>query len=353
MSRAAQPQPQPQPEPQPQPQQAADEKAEAREPLAPSAASLQPGAPQAASSPQRRFHQRPEGPRKVRDGLKLSTRDGPVARHPLAERWLQLIEARVPADIMNAGLEYARSGQVVTLHVLPGEIDARVQGTAPRPYTVRIGMPAFDDAPWQRVIEAMAGEAIHAAKLLAGELPPALDETLASLRLSLLPESGAGEAALAASCTCPGGSAGACKHVAAVAAMFADQLSNNPLLIFTLLGLPAERLIERLRQARAIHTHGTASAHGEADIPGSQVAAPPLESVLDDFWRGAGDLEEVQWQPPPGAVPHALLRRLGPSPMQGKFPMVGLLASIYDAVADAARQRGDAGDTATGESALR
>jgi hypothetical protein len=27
-----------------------------------------------------------------------------------------------------------------------------------------------------------------------------------------------------------------------------------------------------------------------------------------------------------------LLRRMGPSPMGGKFPMVGLLASIYDSI---------------------
>jgi hypothetical protein len=36
-------------------------------------------------------------------------------------------------------------------------------------------------------------------------------------------------------------------------------------------------------------------------------------------------------------VPHALLRRLGPSPMNGRFPLVGLLASVYDTVAAAAR----------------
>jgi hypothetical protein len=38
-------------------------------------------------------------------------------------------------------------------------------------------------------------------------------------------------------------------------------------------------------------------------------------------------------------APHALLRRLGSAPLEGRFPLVGLLASIYDSVAVAARRR--------------
>jgi uncharacterized Zn finger protein len=238
---------------------------------------------------------------------------------------------------MSAGIEYARAGQIVSLQVSPGLIEAPVQGTAPRPYSVRITLQPFSEAQWQQVIEAMAVEAIHHAKLLAGEIPPAIDQTLDALDLSLLPETDG----VKTQCTCATGtaSAGACKHVAAAGALFADQLSNHPLLVFGLRGLPADRLIERLRQQRAIHTHGVAAAHGEADIPGSQVAALPLETTLDDFWHGSGDLESIVWQAPASAVPHALLRRLGPSPLQGRFPMAGLMASIYDAVAAEARKR--------------
>ena len=38
-------------------------------------------------------------------------------------------------------------------------------------------------------------------------------------------------------------------------------------------------------------------------------------------------------------VPHALLIRLGSTPIEGKFPFLGLLASIYDSVSDNARDR--------------
>ncbi len=35
---------------------------------------------------------------------------------------------------------------------------------------------------------------------------------------------------------------------------------------------------------------------------------------------------------------HALLRRLGSSPLEGRFPITGLLASIYDTVSEQARR---------------
>jgi hypothetical protein len=35
------------------------------------------------------------------------------------------------------------------------------------------------------------------------------------------------------------------------------------------------------------------------------------------------------------------LRRLGQSPLQGKFPLVGLLASIYDSIAENGRKLRD------------
>jgi hypothetical protein len=41
----------------------------------------------------------------------------------------------------------------------------------------------------------------------------------------------------------------------------------------------------------------------------------------------------------PAHLPHTLLRRLGISPMDGKFPMVGLLETIYDDVSKVAREQ--------------
>ena len=39
---------------------------------------------------------RSENPRRVRNGIRLRTRDGVVARHWIAERWLRLIAGSPP-----------------------------------------------------------------------------------------------------------------------------------------------------------------------------------------------------------------------------------------------------------------
>jgi uncharacterized Zn finger protein len=177
----------------------------------------------------------------------------------------------------------------------------------------------------------MAGEAMYAAKLLAQDVPPALEDLFTGVGADLLP---ARSGALEIKCTCS--ISAPCKHAAAVAYLLADRLSDDPLVLFDLYGLTAQRVLDRLRQARAMQTTGPAAAHGTLLIPESQIEPPPLETCLDDYWRCGPQLSELEHAPPPQHVAHALLRRLGPSPMKGRFPLVGLLASIYDDVASAA-----------------
>lgn len=324
-----------------------------------------------------------DGPRKVRHGMKLKGILDPVTADnksktdslnvDLARRLLGLIEVRIAAPQLTAGLEYAKAGQIVNIEFQPGLIEARVQGAAPRPYTTQLRFPTLSSEQWTRVIEAMAAEAVHVAKLLANELPPTIDELLGSLNLSLLPMS---SDHIAMQCTCAFGASrpveagddaqvarGAtnelkpsrCKHVAAASQLAAERLAEVPLLSFTLLGMPVEQLLEQLRHVRAIQMHGAARAHTDALIPESQLQTQPLEACIDEFWRSPlrhAEWEELESRTPSHHVPHALLRRLGPSSMNGRFPMVGLLASVYDTVAASAaklRELADEGDGALGD----
>lgn len=277
----------------------------------------------------------PEQPRRVKYGVKLVSREAPAPTNWAAKRWATLLEQAVPAEAMHEGLVYARAGQTTKLEVEVGTVAASVQGRAPKPYAVRFTLRTLDAAQWERAVAAMAEEAIHAARLLAHELPASLESLFASLGMELLPQQ---HGAVAFTCSCS--EVKPCKHIAAVGHLMTERLSSDPLLLFTLYGMSAEQLLERLRQARAIHTHGAASAHADPMIPESQVEPPPLEACLEDFWRCGPQLAELEHAPPPQHVAHALLRRLGPSPMRGRFPLVGLLASIYDAVsAEAIRIR--------------
>ena len=61
---------------------------------------------------------------------------------------------------------------------------------------------------------------------------------------------------------------------------------------------------------------------------------PGSEERLEDFWTGGNALLEFERTSKSTHAPHALLRRLGTTPLEARFPLVGLLASIYDSVAE-------------------
>ena len=288
---------------------------------------------------------RPDGPRRVRHGIKLLGKVDPPVFSGMGLRWMRLLEAATEPPVMAAGLAYARSGQTTGIEIKSGGVNAHVQGSELRPYATQIIIPAYSEEQWELLIQAMARESIHVAKLLANEIPPGLDDVLASMKLSLLPEP-LNQSHWQCACNLPK----PCKHIAAVGYLLADRLSQAPLLVFTMLGLPAERLLDRLRRARTIQEHGVASAHVDAAIPETQIDPLPLEACLDEFWRIGPQLQESDDRPPAQHVSHALLRRMGPSPLNGKFPMVGLLASVYDAVSAAAVKLRDQGDLEMGES---
>jgi uncharacterized Zn finger protein len=288
--------------------------------------------PRATHLPQRRS----DGPRRVRQGIKLAALEPLFVRTPFAKTWLNSIHERLGDEAMTAGLEYARAGQIVSIDLTPGSISARVQGSAAQPYQSVVGLPTLSPDQWFNVIALMEQEALYSAKLLANELPAGIDELFSRAAATMLPAL----RDIRCQCTCPAGTSAkaspetlSCKHVAAAAHVAAQRLAESPLLIFTLLGMPVEQVLQQLRRQRAIRTQGLAAAHVEVNIPESHLTPQPLEMHIDEFWRSGPELAQLENLPPAQHAPHALLRRLGPSPLSGRFPMVGLLASVYDAVA--------------------
>ena len=109
---------------------------------------------------------------------------------------------------------------------------------------------------------------------------------------------------------------------AAAAAQLLEQ-DIKPLLVAV--GLPMDDLAVLLRDARAVRLRGALTAHRD---PRPTTAGPDPER---NFWRGRSSAQPEAMGPFP---PLALLMRLGKPPLKGKFPMVGLLESIYRTVAE-------------------
>lgn len=271
-------------------------------------------------------------PRRVTGGLRLSASESPGGTSWAAQRWLRLLEQAAPGDAMVAGLEYGRLGQTRSLSIIAGTVNAVIQGRADRPYQVGLAFALFSEEQWERVIGTMAEQAVHAAKLLAGELPTTIEDVFAPSGLRLFP---AEPKDITPTCTCREDKSTNpwCKHACCAGFFLADRLASDPRILLQLRGLAIDELIERLRQQRVVVSGVASSATAQAPrVAGaSDAPAPALDADLEKFWDAGADLKELATPIDAPPLSHPLLRRLGASPFSGaSFPLVGLLATCYD-----------------------
>jgi len=244
------------------------------------------------------FWWRDEAPRRalpVEGGIQISRVRGSVARTWWSRRFIGVLEELGVGGRLSRGRTYARAGQIVSLQVGAGGASAEVQGSRPRPYRARIGVPTFGKAEWSAVVEALAGEASYAAALLAGELPHAVEEVFAGVGLSLFPASARD---IVMDCDCPD-HAVPCKHLAAVFYVLAEQFDADPFRVLALRGRDRDALLEELRERRAAAAREDGSAR-----PGG---AAPLGDLLDRFYAAG---ERATRLAGPRTPPDALLDQL-------------------------------------------
>lgn len=285
-----------------------------------------------------------------------------------AGRMLRLLAEVGEPTRVHEGTELARLNRVVRLEVAPGRINASVRDRSTRPERVVIEAPTSPHEVWEGVIARAADAPSIAARFLAGAIPSEVE--------SLMPQSTAGAAqhdderrrdnpetcatlfppaeTLRSSCRCADPEPW-CRHACAALAALGARMREEPFLIFTLRGLPAEEVVERLRQRRAIQgrTVGEAPAYAQRPVIEGDAAARPLEMVADDFWEAGPELETLDTSLRRPEVSCALLRRLGPSPFdEAKFPLLGLLATCYEVISEHAL-RGEEEDAPPEEDADR
>lgn len=216
------------------------------------------------------------GPRLPAQGIRAQTRRGAFARSWWAGRWIAALERLVDPARLARGRSYARSGQVLSLEVGAGGASARVQGSRPTAYRVSVHLSTLDDATWERVIDAMAAQAVYAAHLLNGEMPEQIEEVFAGVHTSLLPSR---QADLQTACSCPDW-ANPCKHVAAVHYLLGERFDEDPFLMFLLRGRSREAVVEALRARRsepALAPAGSQEEEPQAAINPAAFWAPPNE----------------------------------------------------------------------------
>lgn len=268
----------------------------------------------------------PSKPRSVEGGLVARSARGAIGEHWWSRRFLGVLESFALGSRLTRGKNYARRGQVLSLTVAPGMVSASVQGSRAKPYKVMIALPTFSELVWAKVEVSLAEQAIHSARLLAGEMPGDLEEVFTAAGAPLFPRQ---VQDLNMSCSCPDWEV-PCKHLAATFYLLAESFDDDPFAILLWRGRGREALLGRLRELRG----GDPVTPSEIEVPTADKARVEATMALadliladGDFWTGA----PVPALPIHAELPTDLLLRQLPVPgaVLGGPDLVVYLAPLY------------------------
>jgi uncharacterized Zn finger protein len=267
-------------------------------------------------------------PRAAKGGIKAQSKRGAFGQSWWAKRWIAVLEGFNIGARLGRGRSYARNGQVLDIELDKGKVTAKVQGSQARPYAVTIQVKALTAAEWTKLIDALAGQALYSAKLLAGEMPQDIEEVFQTAKLSLFPER---LKDLTTACSCPD-SSNPCKHIAAVYYLIGEEFDRDPFLLFRLRGLDRDELLARLGSSEKKAIEGK-----QQPAPLEPATSPePLPGDLAAFWSGSQfpDAASEAVNTPRGSA--ALPKRLGNFPFwRGSNHFLDTLEKIYAAAAPA------------------
>ena len=185
-----------------------------------------------------------------------------------AKGWLRGIEEMRIGARAGRGKVYAEQGQVTSLTVMGTHVVATVLGARPDPYVVKIDFAPLEiggEGSPVNVREQLGDMTV--GRILAGEMPTAVEELFSKEGVSPYPELGVDSFW----CSCPDWSK-PCKHIAAVLYLLADAMVRDPSLLL------------RLRGISMIDSDGDRPLNADGDRPFEPVALP--------LWKGNEKLED-------------------------------------------------------------
>ena len=266
----------------------------------------------------------PTRPRPVKGGIKARSQRGDIGASWWGKQWSEALKRIMDPGRLSRGRSYARRGQVININEKFGRISAQVQGSRAKPYKVSIEIESLSDEAWEQVFDLLSGEVIFTAQLLAGEMPPEIEQVFSAVGASLFPTS---RRQIITSCSCPD-PANPCKHIAAVYFLMGEAFDANPFMLFRLRGRSQEQVLEALRARRVEH------GHPDQMEPALEETLPlPLPEDPVEFWSAGAGLEDIQIRPRKPEIRFGLLHRLE-QPSFIRKNLIALLAPVYDSVSE-------------------
>ncbi|WP_425385323.1 SNF2-related protein [Wolbachia endosymbiont (group B) of Schoenobius gigantella] len=143
------------------------------------------------------------------------------------KKWLQSFSEVDYDNRLSRGRTYANTGRAFGIQINGNTITAKVSGSRPHPYKVKITLNELNSSAIRCIIENSPS---ILPKLINRQLPTLLFDKLNDSGIKLFPSNWE---EMNASCNCPDW-AMPCKHIAAVIYLIAAEIDKNPFVIFNI-----------------------------------------------------------------------------------------------------------------------
>ena len=241
-----------------------------------------------------------------------------------SNKFISALESYTEPGRLKRGRSYSSDYRLKSFEIDGGLVLAKVRGsvnpyfgvTKEPTYVTTLEFQAISRSHWAAAIALISTKAGLISKLMMNEIPDNIEDSFSQLNMNLLPQ---GVNDCKTSCSCPDYS-NPCKHIAGLYYRVAQELDQDPFLLFQLRGLPKEAFQQELSK----------SALGQAlcgELNEKAAAAKPVTSLYTrpEITAAPTDLSlEAFWQGSPGTIePAAQTSARG---LQGKESVVAAIA---------------------------
>lgn len=171
------------------------------------------------------------------------------------QKWLETFNNIDEENRLARGRTYANTGRAYEIEIQGHIVTAKVRGTSPTPYKVKISFKEFDQDTQEKLRKIVTDSPLILSQLLNRKLSHQIVKTLEHASIKLFPSSWR---EIKASCSCPDW-AMPCKHIASVIYLICNQIDKNPFVLFEvhncdLLNLVGDYQEGRIREVQRVTT---------------------------------------------------------------------------------------------------
>lgn len=197
------------------------------------------------------------------------------------QQWLNALEKIDYSNRLPRGRNYASKGAVKSIDIKKNVIMARVAGSRPSPYKVKMTVPLFSTIQQNQLLESILSNRILLSRLLNRELPGSLLKIAREQNIQIFPQSWQD---IEMKCSCPDWAV-PCKHIASVVYILANSIDENPFLVFELHGFDIIKALDKegIKVEELKKEKIPELSELFADTASAQTAEDTIQHELPDF----------------------------------------------------------------------